>query len=110
MRYNNYHRHDHYSNIRTPDVIVKPQDYINRIIELGHTTYFTTNHGCSGNIFEAYDLCKKQNIKCIYGMEMYYTDDRHIKDTTSKTYHLVVIGLTKNAYLHINRISSLENT
>ena len=110
MRYNNYHRHDHYSNIRTPDVIVKPQDYINRIIELGHTTYFTTNHGCSGNIFEAYDLCKKQNLKCVYGMEMYYTDDRHIKDTNSKTYHLVAIGLTKNAYLHINRISSLANT
>ena len=110
MRYNNYHRHDHYSNIRTPDVIVKPQNYMDRIIELGHTTYFTTNHGCSGNVFEAYQLCKKNNIKCIYGMEMYYTDNRHIKDTSSKTYHIVVIGLTKNAYHHINRISSLANT
>lgn len=107
-RYNNYHRHDHYSNIRTPDVIVKPEDYINRAKELGHTTYFTTNHGCSGNVFEAYDLCKKNNLKCIYGMEMYYADDRHIKEGRNN-YHIVVIGLTKNAYYHINRISSEAN-
>lgn len=108
MRYNNYHKHDHYSNIRTPDVIVKPEDYINRTLELGHTTYFTTNHGCSGNIFEAYDLCKKNNLKCIYGMEMYYVPDRFEKNRSN--YHIVVIGLTKNAYYEINRISSLANT
>lgn len=108
MRYNNYHKHDHYSNIRTPDVIVKPEDYINRTLELGHTTYFTTNHGCSGNVFEAYDLCKKNNLKCIYGMEMYYVPDRFEKNRSN--YHIVVIGLTKNAYYEINRISSLANT
>ena len=31
MRYNNYHKHSHYSNIRSLDVIVKPIDYIKRI-------------------------------------------------------------------------------
>lgn len=108
IRYNNYHRHTHYSNIRTPDVIVKPQDYIDRAKELGHTTYFTTEHGCSGNVFEAYDLCAKNDLKCIFGMEMYYADDRHVKEGR-KNYHIVVIGLTKNAYKHINRISSEAN-
>ena len=49
-RYNNYHRHDYYSNIRTPDVIVSPEDYMKRAVELGHTTFFTTNHGCSSNV------------------------------------------------------------
>lgn len=96
------------SNIRTPDVIIKPQDYINRAKELGHTTYFTTEHGCSGNVFEAYDLCSKNDLKCIFGMEMYYADDRHVKEGR-KNYHIVVIGLTKNAYKHINRISSEAN-
>lgn len=107
MRYNNYHKHDHYSNIRTPDVIAKPQDYINRALELEHVNYFTTNHGCSSNVFEAYDLCQNYNLKCIYGMEMYYTDNRQekIRDNT----HIVVIGLTKNAYYEINRISSEAN-
>lgn len=110
MMYHNYHRHDHYSNIRTSDVIVKPEHYIERIKELRHTHYFTTNHGCSGDVFEAYELCKKNNLTCVYGMEMYYTDDRFNKNKDSKTYHIIVIGLTKNAYYHINRISSLANT
>lgn len=107
-RYNNYHKHDHYSNIRTPDVIVKPEDYMRRAVELGHTTYFTTNHGCSSNPLEAYDLCKKYNLKMIYGMEMYYSDDRFIKEGRNNS-HIIVIGLTKNAYYHINRISSEAN-
>ncbi len=107
MRYNNYHRHDHYSNIRTPDVIVKPQNYIDRALELSHTTVFTTNHGCSSNVFEMYDLCKKNGLKCIYGMEMYYVDNRFKKDKNN--YHIIVIGLTKNAYYEINRISSEAN-
>ena len=107
-RYNNYHRHDHYSNLRTPDVIVKPIDYIDRIKELGHTSYFTTNHGCSGSVFEAYELCQKNSLSCIYGMEMYYADDRHDK-TERKNYHIIVIGLTKNAFYEINRISSEAN-
>ena len=63
IRYHNYHKHDIYSNIRTPDVVVKPEDYMIRAVELGHTTYFTTNHGCSSNVLEAYGLCKKHNLK-----------------------------------------------
>lgn len=188
MRYNNYHKHDHESNIETPDVIVKPKDYMKRAVELGHTTYFTTNHGGSGNVFEAYDLCKKYNLKCIFGAEAYYVDDisykRHkdlefinklykatvmqvlkemninfkfnineylrlndidskeyktnldnlskilkltknirekieekynerldiIKKYDNKNYHIVIIGLTKNAYKKINKILSLANT
>ena len=108
MRYHNYHKHDHYSNIRTPDVVVKPEDYMKRAIELGHTTYFTTNHGCSSNVLEAYGLCEKYNLKLIYGMEMYYADDRLNKENRNN-FHIVVIGLTKNAYYHINRISSEAN-
>lgn len=108
IRYHNYHKHDHYSNIRTPDVVVKPEDYMKRAVELGHTTYFTTNHGCSSNVLEAYGLCQKYKLKLVYGMEMYYADDRFVKESR-KNYHIVVIGLTKNAYKHINKISSEAN-
>ena len=79
-----------------------------RAVELGHTTYFTTNHGCSSNVLEAYGLCKKYGLKLIHGIEMYYADDRFIKDGRNNS-HIVVIGLTKNAYKHINRISSEAN-
>ena len=109
MRYNNYHKHTMYSNLRTLDCVSKPIDYINRAKELGHTTYFTTEHGYQGNIFEAYTLCQENDLKCIYGVEAYYVDD--IEDKTSRAmYHLILVAMTENARREINRIMSMANT
>ena len=109
MRYNNYHKHTMYSNLRTLDCVSKPIDYINRAKELNHTTYFTTEHGYQGNIFEAYTLCQDNGLKCIYGVEAYYVDD--IEDKSSRTmYHIILVAMTENARRQINRIMSTANT
>lgn len=109
MRYNNYHKHTMYSNLRTLDCISKPIDYINRAKELGHTTYFTTEHGYQGNIFEAHTLCNEHGLKCIYGVEAYYVDD--INDKTSRSmYHIMLVAMTENARQKINKIMSVANT
>lgn len=109
MRYNNYHKHTMYSNLRTLDCISKPIDYINRAKELGHTTYFTTEHGYQGNIFEAHTLCKEHGLKCIYGVEAYYVDD--INDKSSRAmYHIILIAMTEDARKEINKIMSTANT
>ena len=108
MRYNNYHKHTHYSNIKTPDCVSKPEDYIKRAVELGHTTYFTTEHGYQGNIFEAYTLCQQYGLKCVYGVEAYYVDD--MCDKTSRTnYHIMLVAMTEKARKEINRIMSIAN-
>ena len=109
MRYNNYHKHTMYSNLRTLDCISKPIDYINRAKELGHTTYFTTEHGYQGNIYEAHTLCQEHGLKCVYGVEAYYVDD--INDKTSRTmYHIILVAMTENARREINKIMSIANT
>ena len=109
MRYNNYHKHTMYSNLRTLDCVSKPIDYINRAKELGHTTYFTTEHGYQGNIFEAHTLCQENDLKCVYGVEAYYVDD--INDKSSRTmYHIILVAMTENARREINRIMSTANT
>lgn len=108
MRYNNYHKHTHYSNIRTLDCVSKPEDYMKRAVELGHTAYFSTEHGFQGNIFEAYTLCQKYGLKCIYGVEAYYVDDMH--DKSSRTsYHIMLVAMTEKARKEINRIMSKAN-
>ena len=56
-KYVNYHRHTHYSNITTLDCVVKPKDYIERTVELGHDTFVSLEHGTVGNVFEAHMLC-----------------------------------------------------
>ena len=58
-RYNNDHKHDYYGNFVSLDTITSMEDYFKRAIELGHTTFFTTNHGFQGNIFEAKTLGEK---------------------------------------------------
>ncbi|EES90367.1 DNA Polymerase III alpha chain [Clostridium phage D-1873] len=107
MRYNNYHKHTHYSNLRTIDVITKPIDYIKRAKELGHNTYFTTEHGWGGNVLEAYTLCKENNLKMIFGVEAYYVDNRLEKDRSNN--HIILIALNRDGFKDINRIISEAN-
>lgn len=108
-RYNNYHKHSYESNLRSLDCIVKPEEYMQRAVELGHTTYFTGEHGFQGNLFEAQTLCEKYNLKPIYSVEAYYVDD--ITDKSNRTcYHIMLIGMTKRARYEINKIMSIANT
>ena len=108
-RYNNYHKHTHYSNLRTLDTITKPEEYMQRAVELGHTTYFTGEHGFQGNIYEAQTLCEKYNLKPIYSVEAYYVDD--IEDKTDrKAYHIILVAMTEKARYEINKIMSIANT
>ena len=109
QRYNNYHKHTHYSNIKTLDCVSKPEDYIKRAIELGHTTYFTTEHGFQGNVYEAHTLCEQYGIKCIYGVEAYYVNNMYDK-TSRSNYHLMLVAMNDNGRKEINKIISLANT
>lgn len=109
MKYNNYHKHTHYSNIKTLDCVVKPEDYCKRAKELGHDIYFTTEHGWQGNIYEAVTLCQQYELKCVYGVEAYYVDDMYNKDDRSN-FHIILIAMTNNARKEINKILSKANS
>lgn len=109
-RYNNYHKHDHYGNPWTMDVIVKPEDYCKRAIELGHDTVFTTNHGVTGNIFDWLDLVNRKDkqgkkiydLKLRYGMETYFVPNRFSKDRSNK--HLIIIAKNDDGIMELNDI------
>lgn len=107
MRYENYHKHSHYSNITTLDVVVKPEDYMKRAQELGHKIYFTTEHGYNGNIYEALTLAEKYGLKVVSGMEAYYVPNRKEKDKAN--YHIVLIALNTDGYKDLNRLLSESN-
>lgn len=108
MRYNNYHKHDHVSNIYLPDSNAKAEDYIKRCVEYGHTNYFTTNHGSMGDIFEAHSLCKKYGIRCLAGLEGYIVPNPKEKDNSN--YHIIIIPKTDAARKQLNVVSSRANT
>ena len=105
--YHNYHKHTHYSGIYTPDTHIKIIDYINRIKELGHNSYFTTEHGSAGSVFEALTLCEQNDIRCMYGMEGYIVKNPLEKD--NRNYHIMIIPVDNTARKKVNLINSRAN-
>jgi len=106
-RYENYHKHDHESNIMTLDCVVKNKDYINRSIELGCKNYFTTQHGWAGKYLEAYDLCQKNNLKMIYSAELYMVKDRFEKDSSNN--HIIIVAKNQDGFYELNEIMAESN-
>lgn len=104
MKYYNYHKHDHKSNVVTLDVISKLEDYCKRAVELGHDAVFTTNHGIQGDIFEATTLAHQYNLKLIVGAECYYVPDRKEKDKSNR--HIILIALNHEGIRELNYIIS----
>lgn len=108
IRYNNYHKHTHYSNIGgTADSIIKVEDIAKRAIELGHTTLSTIEHGYAGNIFEYYDIAQKYGLKFIFGVEFYYVDNRFEKDRSNT--HMVILAKNDQGKREITKIMSEAN-
>ena len=107
MEYCNYHKHDHVSSITTPDTNIRCEEYIKKAVELGHTTYFTTNHGTGGDIFEAKTICDKYGIRCLFGVEGYIVPNPLEKD--SRNYHIIIIPTTNKARKKVNLITSRAN-
>ena len=106
-RYNNYHKHTHVSNIFTPDVNVKIEDYAKRAVELGEKNIFSTEHGSGGDIFEAREVCDKYGLGCKFGMEGYIVPEPLEKD--NRNYHIILIPKTTVARKKLNKASSHAN-
>lgn len=100
--YKNYHKHDHHGNPWAMDVVVKPEEYCKRAIELGHDSVFTVNHGVTGNIFEWMEQAKKYNLKLHYGTEAYYVPDRFEKDRSNR--HVIIIAKNNDGAMQLNDI------
>lgn len=107
MEYCNYHKHDHISSIMTPDTHIHCEEYVKRAVELGHTTYFTTNHGTGGDIFESKTICNKYGIRCLFGVEGYIVPNPLEKD--NRNYHIIIIPTTNRARKKVNLITSRAN-
>lgn len=110
-RYNNYHKHSMYSNLfgGVGDSNIKQKEYIDRCIELGHTNFFTTEHGVFGDIFEAFDLCKNNNLRCLPGLEGYIVIDNNPELKDKSNYHIMIIPVTDKARKKCNYYNSLAH-
>ena len=90
------------------DSIIRPDELVARIKELGQTAVAITDHGNSLGGISIYKLCKEAGIKYIHGCEMYICDDTSIKDKDNRYYHLLVLCKNGQGRLNLNELMSLS--
>ena len=97
------HIHTKYSLL---DAIIEPEALVQKCVEQGETALCVTEHGNVYSNVELYKLCKKYNIKYMYGCEMYICHDVAIKEKNDKYFHLVVIAKNEQGRLNLNKLVS----
>jgi len=100
----NLHVHTNYSLL---DGLSKVEDVVQKVATLKQKAVAITEHGNTFSAVKIHKLAKEQNIKHIYGMEAYITDDRFIKDNTKRYYHLTLLAQNEKGRLNLNKLASL---
>ena len=106
-RFQNYHCHKYYTNVRISDSVTSPEEYAKRAVELGHGILSSVEHGFQGRYFETVDVAKQYGLKPLIGAEAYWVRDRFEKDRTNC--HICVLAMNENGRLALNDALSEAN-
>ena len=105
--YTPLHVHSMYSLL---DGFSIPEEYLKRCEELGIKNIAITEHGNQLSWLYFSKLSEKYpNIKILYGVEMYETEDLAIQDKDSKYYHLVAIAKNERGRKALNKLVTISN-
>ena len=99
------HTHSMYS---LRDSIIRPEDLIARLKEIGQDTIAITDHGGSLGGVTLYKKLKSEGIRYIHGCEFYICSDVSVKDKDAKYYHLVALCKDETGRRNLNRLISIS--
>lgn len=91
------HTHSEYSLKDSP---LKLTDMVRGAKEMGATAIALTDHGTAAGWIEFYDLCKKEGIKPILGVEAY------VRSETGSRTHLILLAKNYEGYQEISQAIS----
>jgi len=97
------HCHSEYSRL---DGGSKIEDMPEVLKELGFEHMALTDHGVMQGLPFFHDALKDAGIKPILGLEAYMTEDRHVKDKESPTWHMTLLSENDIGYSNLCKISS----
>lgn len=99
--FTNLHLHTLYS---MQDSVIKIEDLVNKLVELGHTACAVTDHSTTGAHFEFKQACLDKGIKPIYGNEFYmnkdYDDPQREKD------HFICLAMNNEGVRNLNYLQN----
>ena len=64
-----------------------------------------TDHGNMFGAVKFFQLCKKENIKPILGIEAYITEDAQVRSADNKYYHLILLAQNKIGYKNLCKLT-----
>lgn len=107
--YFNCHNHTMYSNLRLLDSINRPEELVNKAIELGLSGIAITDHECLSGHMEVNQLAKKlretnPNFTIALGNEIYLVEER---DKKIKYYHFILIAKDALGHKALRELSSI---
>jgi len=91
------------------DGLATIDDIVNRVVDLGQSAVAITDHGeCSGHL-QLQHAADKAGIKPIYGMEGYFTENRHEKaGKKGENYdHMTILAMNSKGLENLWSLSSL---
>ena len=102
------HSHTEYSNLRLLDCINKPQNLVQRAIDLGLSGIAITDHECLSSAIKLNQIQKSiseehPEFKIAIGNEIYLTNDR---TSGQKYYHFILIAKDSIGFRQLRELSS----
>lgn len=74
---------------------------------LGQTAVALTDHGSLGGALKFYKAAKEQEIKHIFGVEGYVTEDHSVKDKDSSTWHIILLAHNRTGLNNLFALSRI---
>ena len=107
-KYFNVHNHTMYSNLRLLDAIIRPENLIDKAVDLGLTGLAITEHECLSSHIVALKYAEQirednPDFKLALGNEIYLTDTR---DRGQKYYHFILIAKDAIGHKALRELSS----
>lgn len=95
------------------DGIATSMQYAEKAYSLGHPSMAVSDHGRMTAFFEHQKACDAYNIKPIFGVEAYISDELEVyneKDKRQRTqnYHLVLLAKNEVGYLNLLRLNYIS--
>lgn len=103
------------------DGISSSEDYCKKALEYNHPAIAITDHGRLNGIYEHQEVCLKNNIKPIIGMEMYLANELEKYEVSrgkerrvrTRNSHIILLAKNKTGYenlLYLNYLSMKDAT
>ena len=96
------HVHTEYSLL---DGACRVNKLTDRVAELGMDSIAVTDHGVMTGLYKLQQAANKSGVKPIFGCELYFTEERAVKDPAKRYYHLTALAETTEGLHNLYRMN-----